>query len=223
MDNQLHVSICICTYNRLKLLRDLLTEISLQETDGTFTYSVIVVDNDVGRSAEKTVQEASEKTGLEIIYEVEPVKGIPRARNKAVKNSRGDFVAFIDDDEVPTRNWLTLLISTYLKYDSDGVLGPVIARFVKQPPRWAKGSDLFTRPRFSTGHFLHWKDTRTGNVLFHREIFLDTENLFNESFKHGEDKELFHRLTERGFVFVWCDEALFMRSNRKSDSNCATS
>ena len=41
-----HVAVCICTYRRPKLLFRLLEALSAQETDGQFTFSVVVVDND---------------------------------------------------------------------------------------------------------------------------------------------------------------------------------
>src|SRR6266446_6750134 len=45
-----HISVCICTYRRPQLLQRLLHEVVNQETNGLFTYSVVVVDNEQGRT-----------------------------------------------------------------------------------------------------------------------------------------------------------------------------
>ena len=50
-----HISICICTFRRPNLLKRLLDELIAQCTEGWFTYSVVVADNDVARSAEPVV------------------------------------------------------------------------------------------------------------------------------------------------------------------------
>lgn len=41
-----HISVCICTFKRPSLLLRLLKELAGQETQGLFTYSIVVVDND---------------------------------------------------------------------------------------------------------------------------------------------------------------------------------
>src|SRR5262249_5871632 len=50
-----HISVCICTYRRPILLREALAGLISQETDGAFTFSIIVVDNDEQKTAEQVV------------------------------------------------------------------------------------------------------------------------------------------------------------------------
>ena len=65
MSNELpHISVCICTYNRPVLLKRLLTEVARQETDGKFTYSVVLADNDPEESARTTVAEMRTNSDL---------------------------------------------------------------------------------------------------------------------------------------------------------------
>src|SRR5213080_4720223 len=104
-----HVSVCICTYKRPHLLERLLDELGNQETGELVTYSIVIADNDASRSAEAVVREFEAGSPISVIYCVEPVQNIALARNKAIENAKGDFVAFIDDDEFPTRTWLLTL------------------------------------------------------------------------------------------------------------------
>src|SRR5215469_8032161 len=93
-----HICICICTYKRPQYLRRLITELTVQETEGLFTYSLVVVDNDRLRSAESVVRELAASCPVQISYCMESTQNIAMARNQAVRNASGDFIAFIDDD-----------------------------------------------------------------------------------------------------------------------------
>src|SRR2546425_1686107 len=131
-----HISVCICTYKRPKLLATLLNALQDQDSDGAFAYSLIVVDNDHMRSAEKTVQDLLRHSSIPINYHIEPEQNIALARNRALANARGEFIAFIDDDEVPSRSWLTALYNACDRFHADGVLGPVIPVYEVEPPKW---------------------------------------------------------------------------------------
>src|SRR5262250_2156489 len=101
-----HISICICTYRRPQLLRRLLDSLRDQETDGLFTYSITVADNDTMCSGEAVVSEFAGRSAIPVRYCVEPQRSVSLTRNKAIENTSGDFVAFIDDDEFTTDYWL---------------------------------------------------------------------------------------------------------------------
>ncbi len=138
-----HISVCICTYRRPEYLKRLLLALSLQDTGDRFTYSIVVADNDYLRSAEVVVADFAVASRIPIRYCVEPQQNIPLARNKAVMNAEGDFVAFIDDDEFPIKHWLAFLFKTLEEHKVDGVLGPVKPHFDAPPPRWVvEGREL---------------------------------------------------------------------------------
>jgi len=202
-----HICVCICTYKRLLQLECLLTKLQGQRTEGSFTYSVLIVDNDRALSARDLVAKSREQSLVRIDYCVAEEKNVAVARNVAVQNAIGQLIAFIDDDEIPVDDWLLNLFKAYKTYKVDGVLGPVRPVFDTPPPEWIVKAKLFDRPSYETGWILHWDQTRTGNVLLRKSIFGEDANLFNPEFKHGEDKDFFRRMIEKGFVFMWCDEA----------------
>ncbi len=205
-----HICVCICTYKRPKMLAYLLGELQNQRTDQLFTYSIIVVDNDHTQSAKSTVESIKEKSAIDIDYYCEAEQNITLARNKAVLNSRGNFVALIDDDELPVDTWLLSLYKAIYEFKADGVLGPVKPIFEQQPPQWVMKGRFYERPSHKSGFILKWEDTRTGNVLLKRNIFDGDENKFDPKYGKvgvGEDKDFFCRMIEKGYVFVWCNEA----------------
>lgn len=203
-----HICVCICTFRRQGLLKQLLVALEHQLTDDLFTYSIIVVDNDDTRSAEPIVVACRSRAPVQIDYYTEPHKSIPLARNKAVQHSIGDFVAFIDDDEIPVEHWLLRLYEASCRYQADAVLGPVTPTYRAAPPEWLIRCKFFDRPRCPTGTVLSWSDTRTGNVLLSQRVFDGGDTLFRPEFRHSEDQDFFQRIIARGRLVVWCDEAV---------------
>src|SRR5450755_1272078 len=131
-----HVCVCVCTYKRPQCLQRLLKELAAQDTQGLFTFSIVVADNDELQSAKSAVFDFAAQGSVPIKYCVEPQQGIALARNKAIENASGDFMALIDDDEFPTKDWLLNLLKTCEEYQVDGVLGPVKRHFDGEPPAW---------------------------------------------------------------------------------------
>ncbi len=201
-----HISVCICTYKRPQLLQRLFEELGAQQTNGRFTYSIVVADNDQARSAETVVSEFAASSPVPVRYCVEPQQNIALARNKAVANAEGNYVAFIDDDEFPARNWLLNLFEACGKYNVDGVLGPVKRHFDEQPPMWLVKTKFYERPTYPTGFVLGWREGRSGNILLKREMFADAQP-FDPQFRTGEDQDFLRRMIDQARVFIWCNEA----------------
>lgn len=203
-----HIAVCICTYRRPLFLKRLLTELEHQETRDLFTYSVVIADNDRLESSKSVVDEFAAKGNILVKYCVERQQNIALARNKAVENASGDFVAFIDDDEFPTRRWLLTLFEACANYQVDGVLGPVKRHFDVTPPNWVVKGDFYERATYATGLVIDWRKGRTGNVLLKRYLFAGEAQPFRPEFRQGEDQEFFHRMIEKGHRFIWCNEAV---------------
>lgn len=205
----IHISICICTYKRPQLLKRLLEYLGRQETGDLFSYSIVVADNDKSQSAREVVLEFSGQSCLEVIYCVAPKRNIALARNEAVARAQGDFAAFIDDDEFPAKDWLLKMFNSCSQPGVSGVLGPVVAYYDAEPPKWVRAGGFYDRPRHSTGFRLEWTRCRTGNVLLRRGVVDELDGPFREEFGCGEeDQDFFRRAIDKGNVFLWCDEAI---------------
>ena len=203
-----HISVCICTYKRADLLKRLLAELAVQDTGNLFTYSIVVADNDSLGSAKATVSGFAATSAIPIKYCIEPRQNIALTRNKAIENASGDYFAFIDDDEFPTKRWLLTLFEACNKYDVDGVLGPVKPHFDEEPPEWIVKGKFYERSTYPTGFVIDWKKGRTGNVLLKQHLFANGGLPFKPEYRTGEDQEFFGRMIENGHVFIWCNEAV---------------
>jgi succinoglycan biosynthesis protein ExoM len=203
-----HISICICTYKREELLKRALDAIRKQQTGGLFTFSIVVCDNDPLASAQLVVSEFAAASAIPVKYCAEPRQSICLARNKAIENATGDYIAFIDDDEFPTRDWLFELARACDRTGAAGVLGPVKRHFDEEPPNWIIKGRFYERPTHPTGFVIDWREGRTGNLLLRKSILQPGEPPFDPTFHRGGDVDFFRRMVLRGHVFIWCDEAV---------------
>lgn len=216
------ISVCVCTYRRNHLLSNLVDKLEKLAMPESLKFEVVFVDNAPERHAEAIISQLQKKSKINIIYAHESKRSISHARNRSIKEANGAYIAFIDDDEFPTESWLKELYSTLIKYDMDGVLGPVEAYYDEDSPKWLKKSGLLNRERFSTGYrIINSKYTRTGNVLFKRDIFDNMETPFDPKYGiiGGGDVEFFERMLAIGKKFVWCDDAVVYEHIEKQRRN----
>ena len=206
------IAICICTYRRPDYLKRLLASLHEIDTDGLFGYSIVVADNDRSRSSEAVVLAVAAGSDVSITYCVEPRQNIALARNTAISHATGEYVAFIDDDEFPTKRWLVHLFQTCGRYGVDGALGPVKPHFDEPPPQWVVDGGFYARPTYPTGFVIDWRKGRTGNLLMKRSAFDGERQPFRPEFLTGEDQDFFRRTIANGKVFAWCDEAVAYES-----------
>lgn len=211
--NTERLTIAVLTYRRPHDLRALLPMLVDQATviDHTrYRPGILVVDNDHVASARRIVEAAAESAGpdVEIRYEHEPVPGISAGRNRAlVASSDDDLLAFIDDDERPTEQWLVRLLETRERYSSDVVQGPVVSEFEVEPDSWTTAGRFFQRRRLTTGTVLDV--AVTNNLLLDLRVVRRLELLFDMDLgtTGGEDTLFTRRLHQAGVPMVWCAEA----------------
>jgi hypothetical protein len=130
------------------------------------------------------------------------------ARNKSIDPVSGGLVAFIDDDEFPDPDWLLTMYTCWRSHGAAGVFGPVRPEYAAGTPLWIKRAGFYERPEHRTGFAMPWRECRTGNVLVEAAVLKSLQPVFRPQFGGGaSDQDTFRRLIERGYHFVWCNEA----------------
>ncbi len=107
------ISVAIITRNRGNVLVNSLASLTKQVIR---PYEVLVVDNDSHDATKEVVDYFKKK--LPVRYVKEKKVGIPYARNRAIKEAKGDILVFIDDDVTVDENWLIEVIKAHTKYKS---------------------------------------------------------------------------------------------------------
>jgi len=190
------------------MLERLLRNLKLQETGGLFDFSVVVVDNDATGPARETVMRLRAELGMEIEYSIEAEQTIPAARNHALRIARGNYIGIIDDDEFPPQHWLITMYRAIQTFNVDGTLGPVYPFFDQKPPTWLLKGQFCERPVYRTGTQLEWGQTRTGNVLLKKDVFVKHQLYFDLKMKtSSSDRAFFKQAIKAGFKFVAVEEA----------------
>jgi succinoglycan biosynthesis protein ExoM len=200
------VAVCVATYARPDGLARLLDGLRAQRVEALVR--VVVVDNDAAGPCRTIAEAQAPCFALGVRYVVEEQRGITYARNRCVSEAGDDveFVAMLDDDEVPDRVWLAELLQVQATTKADIVTGPVVPYFPSPVPRWVRDGGFFDRPRHATGRRL--PHAHTHNVLARRAVFEETGPFDNRfALTGGEDLEFFRRAVARGFTVVWADGA----------------
>jgi succinoglycan biosynthesis protein ExoM len=207
----MRVAVCVVTYQRpegLKRLLAGLNRLTFSKCEAP-ELEVVVVDNDPAGSACDSCEKIRSSLRWALKCCVEPRRGISYARNRAVvcAGSDVDFIAFLDDDEVPEPLWLDELLYVQQQYDADVVGGPVLPYFNEPISSWMIKGRFFERPRYPTGSPL--KFAATNNALIRAKIFSTTEENFSTriGMAGGEDTHFFMRVYRAGYRMVWADEA----------------
>jgi succinoglycan biosynthesis protein ExoM len=205
------VAICIATCGRTKGLRELLAGIDRQEfsKEPVPDVRVIVVENGTPAGAREVCAATRPSWGWQLQYAAEPRLGIPQARNRALRMASiwPDFVAFIDDDEVPEPCWLDELLHVQRMYGADVVDGALRRRFEEPVPDWIVRGRFFEPTERRTG--TPRRSATTGNTLVRRSVFAAVGE-FDERFAltGGSDTQFFQRVSQRGHSIIWASEAI---------------
>lgn len=112
------ISVVVCTYNRRTHLERCLKSLKDQEYKN---FEIIVVN---GPSNDGTDAVLRDYPKIYVISQNE-LNGLSNARNLGIMASKGEIIAFIDDDAVADKNWLDSLVSGYSDITVGGVGGLV--------------------------------------------------------------------------------------------------
>jgi succinoglycan biosynthesis protein ExoM len=201
------LSVCIATYRRPERLTTLLDDLLRQHH---LPDQVVVVDNDEARSALPVVQHfKAAGPPFAIDYDMQPERNIAMTRNRTVALARGEWIAFIDDDERAPCGWLRQLLDAASEHAADGILGPVEPEVPASAPAWIRRGRFYDFPRLRSGTVVPLNRMRFGNVLLRAACLHAERGPFDSRYglTTGEDGDLLVRLAAKGVRIVWCDTA----------------
>jgi len=203
------VCIAIPTFRRPVQLRALLLAIDGQQVSDDVRVDVVVLDNDDSPSASWIVEEKL-LHHFSLTYRHISAPGLCMVRNEALKIGLAgyDFLAMIDDDEVPCPSWLSALLATQAATKADGVIGPVIQRLPPDAPEWLRAGGFYDLPSFTDGSALSYG--YSGNCLLSMPALAIAGVVFSPAlnFAGGEDMFFFQQLVGRGARLVFSSAAL---------------
>jgi glycosyltransferase involved in cell wall biosynthesis len=193
------VSVVIATYNYGHYLAEAIESV-LQQSYRDF--ELTVVDDGSTDDTKRVVT----GFGQSVQYVYQNNQGYSAARNVAIRQARGDMIAFLDADDV----WLPEKLHVQLDYfDRHPEVGLLSANCYRID---AQGATLGTMPSpYSSGWLfepllLRGNPIRMPTVVVRRECF-DEVGLFDESLRTTADWDMWLRLS-RSYQFGYIDKPL---------------
>ena len=132
------LSIVICTYNRAASLQLTLAALAAQVTRASIRWEVVIVDNNSTDATHAVIQRLVSTADIPSRYVFVAEQGLSRARNAGVAASRGDIIAFTDDDVLPAADWVDRIAITMAETNAHVVGGRIVPTWLEEPPAWLR-------------------------------------------------------------------------------------
>lgn len=193
-------SVAVCTRNRAVLLERALCSLARQSLDAA-AFEVLIVDNG---STDTTAQVSAAYTGrwAHMRRVEEPRAGLSHARNCAMREAKGAYVAFLDDDAIAPPTWLALAEATVRERAPKVFGGPFRAYLDAPAPRWFRPSYASYEPRSEAGPLAVEEYIPGANFFMERALLLRLGGFdpaygkAGEEARYGEETELLLRARE---------------------------
>jgi len=203
------ISVIIPSYNRKNIVIEAIKSALEQESK---TFEVIVVDDGSTDGTEDYLKSLN----LPIILLRKENGGVSSARNAGIKIAQGEYVAFLDSDDL----WLPGILENQLAYLQSHPEIPLVYtdQYIE-----VDGKNLektrFNREvvseeqktKFNLPGFVQHMPIHISSVMIRESIFEEI-GYFNEDLKIHEDTELWNRISEK-YNFGYIEKPLAVRKN----------
>jgi glycosyltransferase involved in cell wall biosynthesis len=213
------ITVALCTHNHAgRLVRTLADLARLQSPASPWEF--LVIDN-ASTDTTPTLLAAKDwrPAGVDARIVREEKLGLSNARNRALREARGEYILFMDDDETPDPLWLNAYEEVMREHQPDALGGRIEVFFEDgERPAWLQDELLGFLGKLDHGE-ARWLTERAtpifgGNFAFRRNIFECIGNFDARLGRQGaaniggEDTEIYRRLLEHGYRVRWVPQAI---------------
>lgn len=189
------VSVIIPAYNSARFVKEAIESVFAQ-TYGD--YEIIVIDDGSIDNTKGVIAPYLDK--IKYIYQQN--QGASSARNTGIRHSQGEYIAFLDADDIWLPEKLRIQVE-YLNNNPDTAMVYSLDLRVDVNGRPCDNQSKLKRnlPRGDIFDALFFRNFIKLSSVMVRKRILDTVGLFDESFTHSEDYELWLRIAREFKVF----------------------
>lgn len=172
----MNITIIICTYNRCQSLAKTLDSVAASRLPESVLWEVLVVDNNSDDQTREVIWDFSRRFPNRFRYVLEVQQGLSNARNAGIRESRGEVLAFTDDDVTVESDWLRNLAGGLCSGEWAGAGGRILPDWSCRPPSWLPDKNWYGMAplvTFDMGQKAGpLSDPPFGaNMAFHRRMF----------------------------------------------------
>ena len=128
------VDLVICTYNNARLLEQTLGSLMNQQVPPGIDWRILVVNNNCTDSTPHVVERFAQISPAPLRIVTETEQGLTPARARGVRETNGDWIAFIDDDCLPAPDWISQAAAFGASHPQCGAFGSRIRLQWESPP-----------------------------------------------------------------------------------------
>ena len=204
------ISVIVCCYNSASRLPETIKHLVCQKIQSEFKWEILIIDNASADNTKKVAQDEFDRVSdLKADYRIidQPEKGLAKAREKGIQESRYPIIIFCDDDNHFEPDYLEVAHNLMVKMPEVGILGglskPKLAYY---PGSWIE--DMY--PAMAIGS----RSTPNGYTEW---VFGAGMVMRKRIFKELEKREIKFLLSDRignkqswGGDSEWCQMAKFI-------------
>jgi glycosyltransferase involved in cell wall biosynthesis len=209
------ISVVICTRNRCASLKKALSSLADQSFPSGLSWEIVVVDNDSADQTRAVLEEFMGNFRLPTRCVLEKEAGVSNARNRGIRESKGNIIAFIDDDVIAAPDWLASVKAAFDNYDCACVGGKILLHATVKLPSWWDERCKGPLSLFDVGDSVivsdvnSWAEIGWGANLSFRRWAFESHGLFRTDLgkiantpRLGEETEFIDRLRRNGETLV---------------------
>lgn len=130
------VTVILCTYNRAGSLGTALESVVASALLSSMDWELLVVDNNSRDRTREVINDFCLRYPERVRYVFEAQQGLSNARNAAIRQARGEILAFVDDDVTVEPKWLDNLTAALRDGPWAGSGGRILPPKGFAPPPW---------------------------------------------------------------------------------------
>src|SRR3989344_2856340 len=203
MNSKPLVSVIIPTYNARSYILEAVDSALAQDYENI---EVIVINDGSTDDTEEILRPYVESN--QIKYFVQENKGLAATRNRGVSLSSGEFIAFLDADDLFLKEKIGEQVEVFLKNKEVGICYSGLIHFTDEESRKFfihRYNDH--RPRDIFLDLLSKQFINPSTVMIRKAVFRE-HGFFDESLRFSEDWDLWLRLAYDGIGFFYLDKLL---------------
>ena len=209
------LSVIICTYNRDKYIYNVLESIA-QCNFPSELYEIVLVNNNSTDNTELECKRfVTDYPNIHFRYVEELQQGLSNARNRGIKEAKGEIIVYVDDDAKVNKAYLQTIYDFFnthpAVYAAGGAIIPI---YETKEPVWMSHftKQLITGYAYMGEKIIEFKNGKYpggGNAAYRKEVF-EKVGLFNPDLGRkgtnligAEEKDIFDKMNAWGMKIYY--------------------
>lgn len=218
-DRKMLVTVAVCTWNRAALLDQTLAAMRKLRIPREIEWELLVVNNNCTDNTDEVISRHIDTLPLRRILEME--QGLSQARNRALQESQGELIAFIDDDVIVNPEWLAAFCDAAKRWPDAGFFAGTVFPWYEETPRphvaavlnqQADGAYLGINLGTNERPLEASESLRGANMLFRSKaarglLFDPAYGRTCDQVWFGDEWDFCNQIRQRGYAGVWVPTA----------------